>query len=285
MRDEEFCPICLTEAQRKVIAEILPTLAPRLLLDMAGPRTVRLTVSELNWLAHACSTAASKSSSGMKRNSLRHAAAAANKGKQSLRGIARIPASERLYQFKITLKNVAPPIWRRIQTRDCTLDRLHVHIQTAMGWTNSHLHLFTIGDVYYGDPDLLSEDCMDEDPPEDSLSTKICKIVPADGKRFRFDYEYDFGDRWKHEILFEGCLRTAKGTRTPLCVEGERACPPEDVGGTRGYQNYLTAIADPGHPEHESTLVWNGPFDPEAFDAKAATKRMRRGLPDWRRMM
>lgn len=192
--------------------------------------------------------------------------------------------SSTVYQFKITLKGIKPTIWRRIQTKDCTLDKLHEHIQTAMGWTNSHLHQFKIGGIIFGDPELLYEGWQDETPPVNSLRIKISKIVPADGKRFRFEYEYDFGDGWEHEVLFEGCLGAERGTRYPLCLEGERACPPEDVGGIYGYQEFLEAIADPKHEEHDSYLQWGGPFDPEAFDAKAATKEMEKGLPDWREM-
>jgi hypothetical protein len=199
-------------------------------------------------------------------------------------GIARIPVSERVYQFKITLKGAKPPIWRRIQTKDCTLDKLHEHIQTAMGWTNSHLHQFEIGGIRHGDPELIYEGWEDEEPPVNSRRLKISKIVPADGKRFSFDYEYDFGDCWEHEILFEGCLRAEKGVRYPLCVEGERACPPEDVGGVPGYGEYLEAIADPKHEQHEEFMEWRGPFDPEVFDVKAATREMRKGLPNWREM-
>lgn len=193
-------------------------------------------------------------------------------------------ASSTVYQFKTTLKGIKPPIWRRIQTKDCTLDKLHEHIQTAMGWTNSHLHQFKIGGVIYGDPELLYEGWEDETPPVNSLRIKMSKIVPADGKRFRFEYEYDFGDGWEHEVLFEGCLQAEKGNRYPLCLEGERACPPEDVGGIHGYQEFLEAIADPKHEEHDSYLQWGGPFDPEAFDAHAATREMRKGLPNWREM-
>ena len=189
-----------------------------------------------------------------------------------------------VYQFKITLKEIEPPIWRRIQTKDCTLDKLHEHIQTAMGWTNSHLHQFKIDGVTYGDPQLLQVEFEDETPVVNSLRTKISNIVPADGKRFSFDYEYDFGDGWEHEILFEGCLQAEKGTRYPLCVEGARACPPEDVGGGHGYEEYLEAMADPKYERHEEFMEWRGPFDPEAFDAQAATKEMRKGLPNWREM-
>ena len=68
----------------------------------------------------------------------------------------------------------------------------------------------------------------------------------------------------------------------PVCVEGARACPPEDVGGTPGYEEYLDAMADPEHERHDEYMGWRGPFDPEAFDPAKATKRMKRGLPDWR---
>jgi hypothetical protein len=146
----------------------------------------------------------------------------------------------------------------------------------------SHLHQFEIGEVIYGDPQLLYEGWQDETPPVNSLQTKVSKILPKDGKRFRFEYEYDFGDGWEHEVLFEGCLRAEKGTRYPLCLEGEQACPPEDVGGPYGYQEYLEALADPKHERHDEFLEWRGPFDPKAFDPAAATKAMRKGLPNWR---
>ena len=116
---------------------------------------------------------------------------------------ASIPVSKRVYQFKITLKGIKPPIWRRIQTKDCTLDKLHEHIQTAMGWTNSHLHQFKIAGQFYGDPMLLEENF---EAIEDSTATKVSKVVPKDGKQFEFQYEYDFGDGWEHEVLFEGIL-------------------------------------------------------------------------------
>ena len=186
-----------------------------------------------------------------------------------------------LYQFKINLKDSTPPIWRRIQVADCTLDKFHEHIQTAMGWTNSHLHHFRVGEQLYGDPMLMEED-MEAMHYKDSTRTKISKIVPVNGKPSKFQYEYDFGDGWEHEILFEGCPSPEKGKKYPLCVEGARACPPEDVGGIDGFYNYLEALADPKHEEHEQFMKWRGPFDPEMFDAGEATKAMKQGLPEWR---
>jgi len=188
-----------------------------------------------------------------------------------------------LYQFKITLLESNPPIWRRIQVQDCTLDKLHEHIQTAMGWTNSHLHQFDIKGERYGDPELL-DDGFEDFECEDSTVTMVSEIFPKTGKRFAFKYEYDFGDDWQHEILYEGSPLLEKGKKYPLCLEGERACPPEDVGGVWAYAEYVEALADPKHERHEEFMEWSGPFDPDDFDPKKATREMKKGLPDWRSM-
>ena len=141
-----------------------------------------------------------------------------------------------------------------------------------------------VGQQLYGDPDLMQEN-FEEMDYEDTTRTMLCAILPKSGQRFAFEYEYDFGDGWRHEVLFEGCLRAEQEKRYPVCVEGERACPPEDVGGVWGYQEFLEAITDPEHEDRDGLLEWaGGSFDPEAFDPVKATKRMWRGLPDWRRM-
>ncbi len=283
-RDASTFSLRLTEAQRRTVAGLLPHLEPRLLLDQANQRTLRFSLGEIKEIAQAARAAVPGTSCGMKRNSLRHVVWAAEEAvaKYAEGKIGRIPASERLYQFKITLEDIQLPIWRRIQVKDCTLDELHEHIQTAMGWTNSHLQQFKIAGRVFGDPELISEGFEDDSEVVSSLESRLSSVVPEDGKRFRFEYEYDFGDSWEHEVLFEGCSRAEKGVRYPLCLEGERACPPEDVGGTYGYQEYLEAMADPDHEEHSEYLAWRGPFAPEAFDARATTRRMRRGLPNWR---
>ena len=188
-----------------------------------------------------------------------------------------------LYQFKITLLASAPPIWRRIQVQDGTLDKLHEHIQTAMGWTNSHLHQFEIKGERYGDPELL-DDGFEDFECEDSTTTTLSEILPKIGKRFAFKYEYDFGDGWEHEVLYEGSPPLEKGKKYPICLEGERACPPEDVGGVWGYADFLEAIADPKHEQHDDFVEWAGEFDPAEFDPKKATRGMKTGLPDWRNM-
>ena len=126
------------------------------------------------------------------------------------------------------------------------------------------------------------EENFEEMDYEDSTTTKISDILPKTGKRFRFEYEYDFGDSWQHEVLFEGCLQAEPGKRYPVCLEGARACPPEDVGGVWGYEEFLEAMADPSHERHDELREWvGGDFDPEAFDPAATTREMHTGIPDW----
>jgi hypothetical protein len=195
---------------------------------------------------------------------------------------ARVP--DAVYQFEITLLESHPPIWRRIQVQDCTLDKLHEHIQTAMGWTNSHLHHFRVGEQLYGDPDLLHENFEDMEY-RDSTTTKLSDILPKTNRRFRFQYEYDFGDSWNHEVLFEGVVQPEPKVKHPICLEGARACPPEDCGGIWGYTDFVQAIQDPDDERHDELLEWvGGRFDPEAVDPAKAMKAMRKGLPDWRSM-
>jgi hypothetical protein len=191
-------------------------------------------------------------------------------------------ATSEVAQLKVTLIGSKPPIWRRIQVADCNLDMLHEHIQSAMGWTNSHLHHFIINGKLYGDPMLMAE-TFEELGYADSTTTMLSEIVPEDGRPFRFGYEYDFGDSWEHEIRFEGRLPAEPSQSYPLCLEGARACPPEDVGGVWGYADFLEALADPDHDAHDDMKTWiGGRFDPDAFNPKAATQRMKQGLSDWR---
>src|SRR5690606_24263422 len=187
-----------------------------------------------------------------------------------------------VYQFKITLLETRPPIWRRILVPDETLDKLHEHIQTAMGWTNSHLHQFEIRGRLYGDPELL-EDGFDEIEFVDSLETKLSDLFGGKRRLKKFTYTYDFGDNWEHAVEFEGLFPAEPGKKRACCIDGKRACPPEDVGGVWGYPEFLEAIRNPEHEEHESYLEWiGGAFDPEAFSATEATKAMRKRLPNWR---
>ena len=179
-----------------------------------------------------------------------------------------------LYQFRITLLNIKPAIWRRIQVTDCTLTDLHEYIQAAFGWWDYHLHRFEIDGVRSSQPAPDGDDFDLEF--EDETQVILSNLLPKSGERTWWIYEYDFGDGWRHDVLFEGCPPLDPKMKYPLCLEGERACPPEDCGGPSGYVDYLAAISDPNHEQHEEMLEWRGPFDPEAFDLEKATRRCER---------
>ena len=114
---------------------------------------------------------------------------------------------------------------------------------------------------------------------EDERRVLLSHLLPQPAKRTHWIYEYDFGDGWRHDVLFEGCPPIDLNAEYPLCLEGERARPPEDCGGPWGYVDFLAAIADPDHEQHDEMRKWGGPFDPEAFDAERATKDMRKVRP------
>jgi hypothetical protein len=276
--------LTLTHVQRKSIAAFAPELAGRVRLTEPNERIIEFSHAELKEIQAKAEAAIERAPNGTARRPLRYVLDAATRALEQSRGGGPIPASERVYQFKITLAESHPPIWRRIQVKDGTLDDLHEHIQTAMGWTNSHLHDFRIGEQLYGDPDLMQEN-FEEFDYKNSRTTRISTLVPRGGKPLRFGYQYDFGDSWQHEVLFEGIVPAEAKTKYPLCVDGARACPPEDCGGIGSYAYFLEAIQDPEHERHDELVQWvGGEFDPEAFDATKATREMRRGLPDdWRK--
>lgn len=181
------------------------------------------------------------------------------------------PETKTIHQLKITLKGSKPPIWRRIQVAsDISLAKLHTIIQIGMGWTDSHLHQFIVGETYYGEPDPSWDAEV-----EDEETARLSQIAP--NPKGKLTYEYDFGDSWEHEILVEKVLPAKVGTRYPVCLAGKRACPPEDCGGVWGYAEFLKAIRDPKHPEHEDMVGWiGGHFDPEAFDLQAVNRELKR---------
>lgn len=174
-----------------------------------------------------------------------------------------------VHQLKVTLMDIEPPVWRRIAApSDFTLAELHDVVQLAMGWHFSHLHDFRVGKVTYGDPDMLVEP-----GDRDERKASLAQIAPKPKKQFR--YVYDFGDSWEHQIVVEAVGPPEPGTRYPICLAGERACPPEDCGGVWGYADLLETLADPKNPEREEMLDWlGGPIDPEAFDLKAVNRQL-----------
>jgi len=178
-----------------------------------------------------------------------------------------------VYQIKVTLDDTHPPVWRRILVSgNTTLLKLHDILQIVMGWEDYHLHMFNFEGLIYGDP---ADDEYGDLGTVDEARFKLNQVIHREGQRL--SYEYDFGDSWDHTLLVEKILPLQEGVRYPLCLKGKRACPPEDVGGVWGYINFLEAIRDPDHNEHEEYLTWiGGKFDPEAFDLAEVNTRLRR---------
>jgi hypothetical protein len=178
-----------------------------------------------------------------------------------------------VYQFEITLLDSEPLIWRRVQVPDATLHSFHHMIQVAMGWMNSHLYHFELDGRRFSDLDPDPESDYG-DPPEDSGDTSLGDLGLREGSELL--YLYDFGDGWEHCVRMEALLPPSEGEIYPRCLDGARACPPEDVGGIPGYEDFLNALRNPRHPEHAALSEWAPPgFDPEAFDVEETTKRLR----------
>ncbi len=195
-------------------------------------------------------------------------------------------ATKRIYQLKITLQDIEPPIWRRIQIPS-TYDfwDLHSAIQDAFGWTNSHLHSFTYTDQYSGDPIVFGI------PFEPEFEDDLVALAGWQHKINRYItsvtgsiiYTYDFGDNWRHAIELEEILPYEKGSNLPRCLDGERNGPPEDCGGPHGYNNLLEILFDPSDAEYEDTRIWVDSikgchFEPEQFDAA----KVKFAKPGWR---
>jgi hypothetical protein len=150
-----------------------------------------------------------------------------------------------------------------------TLAGLHDVIQTAMGWTNTHRHEFEIDGVTYGEPDA------DWDSPETADESKV-KLSRLAHERNRIRYTYDFGDGWEHDVVVEKVATPQPTGQYPSCVAGRRACPPEDVGGPWGYQDFLAAVRDRNHAEHAHWTDWiGGHFDPDEFDQVAVNDELK----------
>jgi hypothetical protein len=178
------------------------------------------------------------------------------------------------YQLKIELDGASPPIWRRVLVPgNASLGRLHTIIQAAMGWDNSHLHHFVIGERAYSDPAFELDEFRGV-PVLGEDEALLTDVAPRAGKALF--YMYDFGDSWGHRIKVEKILKPEPAIGSAVtCIDGARACLPEDCGGVWGYEDMLEALKDPKHDGHEPALEWLGEnFDPEAFDLEATNKAL-----------
>ncbi|MDO9095956.1 MAG: plasmid pRiA4b ORF-3 family protein [Rubrivivax sp.] len=180
-------------------------------------------------------------------------------------------ASAQAYQLYIELEDVRPTVWRRFLVPvTVELPSVHTTILFGMGWQGGHIHEFFFGHDSYG--------C--KDPPfepdfEDVMDEAGVSLREALGGRKTFIYVYDYGDNWRHKIKVEKVVALDTPIDRSVCIGGENACPPEDVGGAPGYEEFLEALRDPSHPEHEHLTAWiGGAFDPAAFDVEDVNVRL-----------
>ena len=180
-------------------------------------------------------------------------------------------AAAPIYQLRIELLDVEPAIWREILVpASIKLPQLHVTLLWTMGWAGGHLHEFIIDHDHFGIPD------QDYDTPPLIRSEDRITLGAALGTRKTFTYLYDYGDGWEHRVTIGTILPSDAGLKSPQCLNGANACPPEDVGGPPGYIEFLETINDPTHEEHESMLEWcGGSFDPAAFHLDDINERLR----------
>ena len=182
-----------------------------------------------------------------------------------------------LYHLEVVLNHVEPKVWRHLQVPgNANLGWLHAVIQVAFGWTNSHLHQFRHGERIISDPAFELDRPEDSPPVLDERKVSLMQNALQVGDEI--SYEYDFGDSWEHRVTVVKVLPPdAAAAKVAQCLDGARACPPEDCGGARGYEDLLKIIENPRHKEHKAMLEWlGGPFDPEAFDLKKANTFLRK---------
>jgi hypothetical protein len=182
------------------------------------------------------------------------------------------PASS-ICELKITLRRIEPPIWRQVRVpSSVSLYAVHAVIQAAFGWTDSHLHEFRIGDAVYAEDNEYEErEVLDE------YQTTLGSALDAAGPRNReFLYIYDLGDYWEHEVSVEIDTHSDASMRHAQCIAGERRCPPEDCGGTSGYDELCYVLTHSDHEDYQAMLDWvGGSFDPEEFDLAETNQRLR----------
>lgn len=179
-----------------------------------------------------------------------------------------------IYQIKVALKDINPPIWRRLLlSSEVKLSDLHKILQTSMGWTNSHLHQFIKKQTYYEPP--APKDALWDTYGTDYTSMQLNDLLKEPGQNIL--YEYDFGDGWQHSLTLETIISEDETLSNPVCIGGARNNPPEDCGGPWGYAQLLEIVKDPTHQEYEFYTEWlPESFDPEYFDSEEINKALKK---------
>jgi len=181
--------------------------------------------------------------------------------------------------LRVKLDDVEPAVVRRVEVPlTIRLDRLHLVLQAAMGWTNSHLYEIRARDIGWGSPDPHFGD-----GPLEASKARLIDVLEDVGAR-SLKYLYDFGDGWQHSIRIERITDAVPGMAYPRLIEATGRCPPEDVGGPWGYREFLDAIADPNHREHAERLERIGDnFDPTNTDVEALAQAVQSLAKKWSR--
>ena len=171
-------------------------------------------------------------------------------------------------RLKITLDEVTPAVQRRVEVPlTIRLDRLHLVLQAALGWSNSHLYEIRARDTGWGIPDRDWSD-----GPLDAAKSRLIDVLEDVGGK-TLKYLYDFGDGWEHTVKIEQIADAVPGVLYPTLIDGTGRCPPEDVGGPWGYSEFIEAVADPNHARHAELAQWLGnSLDPLAVDIDAHSR-------------
>ena len=276
----ELLELKLSEGQRRTIlkyAELPAHLSERLAANRTVAKSTQFTLDELDELLDHLETSVYRAKGNEKQKVLRIVEKVSKLLGSTIDpdeiSEQRLPKKmSTVFQIKVTLMGIIPLIWRRIQTKDCNLVELNDLLQVTMGWEFEHLYRFIIGGVKYADFEMANQDNA-----QDACDTNLSEVLPTRNRRPRFHYEYDFGDQWMHQLIVEERFPPEQGVKYPICVAGQRACPPEDCGGPSGYSDFVEAISNPDHRRHEEVLEWvGGEFDPESFDLESVNKKLQR---------
>lgn len=179
---------------------------------------------------------------------------------------------EPVARLRIELQEIEPKVFRRVDVPlTSTLLTVHHIIQITFDWWDYHLFEFEVGTRVYGDP-AFDDDFLDRRVYK-AAGIRLRTLVDRGVERFL--YVYDFGDDWRHDILIESVGAGEADVEYPALVDGERRSPPEDVGGVTGFMEFLEAVLDPLHEDHEQMVTWYGkPFDPLDIDERGTRLRL-----------
>lgn len=182
--------------------------------------------------------------------------------------------------LKITLDDVEPKVVRRVEVPlSIRLDRLHAVLQATLGWTNSHLWEIRACGAGWGIPDRDWGD-----GPSDAAKARLIDVLEDTGAK-TLTYLYDFGDGWEHTIRIERITAPEPGAAYPRLIEATGRCPPEDIGGPPGYEEYLEAIKDPSHERHaEFAEYYDADFDPNVVNTDVIRRELATLAKQWSRV-